>query len=1059
MLTPQSLPQYDIIVETLTGSELKVTVTEKDTIGYIKSRIQKYEGIPVGHQHLLYNHNELSDTTEMKDVPLVKGSRLKLVLGLKGGPVSARRVVTLPDYENWFDLSDVLNTSRQEPLTISTPGVKVLVYKDCKKNIHRLMKFRTGKNLLTKGSEEHTETTTNESQNDQWLNDNINTLEKMHQLRTKLDWKKRNKNTNKSTIFSGKGDDRMTEYNFPAPSKCNIETEIGRKLRRLGFITKGKSPGASEGATSMECLMKSDGAPSIGRFANSKVDVDAKNWPQQSTEKMNNNSFFNYRHSQQLSLKVARPVTNSINYVIVGGRGKSAKLPNIGEYSKMKLRENIRRNRSFKTINTGGSDMVIDENQVLGGGSVIGGGARVSSSPNIEEHLLRPSSSRMTRDEHLSSTSVQDLIEKFSESRISSLSDPCGVSDKEDDKEKKVNKRSILSKHLKASSFENKLFVEHQHSYAINNRGGESRASCSSDFQLDSSANADTAYRVFKLPSENANNYELPKLLIREDSPVESFHSSDSQLETLALRGESPKTVLDPYGKINAGDESNNEDDQKVSSTESILQLYDAASTKNSRGNMLKMLDKTSSGGASSGAAMKKMSSGEIEMTNLELNFLNDDLTLDECDDVDDGGNACGGLMNLQKCRDDCLKVSNDVNDWKAISPTDFDKQSLPSSTSFNFMSSGDISPTEDDDDVFNSCEMLHPGKSKSVEMNELHVMFGSSPTLLNNYTNGGVNSQMGGVPAAPFIYRRHADTCLSSSTSDLECLPARKAEIGGGTCGKGHELPSLLRHRNNEHLDYVRSYENLDRTKIVRLKNEKIPTVSGVEREWKMFQGENGGDLMPRQESSEDFSAFTRLNYHNHHHHHHHVNGVGATSDFPISFPSNESLFNINFDTFEDDVIEIDTMSMFDANNQTTGLILPDITDAQVKFAMKQQTAGSSKCTDGGNVRKETSAIDAAEGGSSLMAASTTTAVAGTSSSSSSSSTMSVRKSKKLRCAECNKKLGLIMIMRCHCEKVFCPQHRYAEAHNCSYNFKQEGRKILARENPLVVAQKLPKI
>ena len=37
-------PQYDIIVETLTGSEFEVTVTDKDTIGYIKSRIQKYEG-------------------------------------------------------------------------------------------------------------------------------------------------------------------------------------------------------------------------------------------------------------------------------------------------------------------------------------------------------------------------------------------------------------------------------------------------------------------------------------------------------------------------------------------------------------------------------------------------------------------------------------------------------------------------------------------------------------------------------------------------------------------------------------------------------------------------------------------------------------------------------------------------------------------------------------------------------------------------------------------------------------------------------------------------------
>lgn len=67
--------------------------------------------------------------------------------------------------------------------------------------------------------------------------------------------------------------------------------------------------------------------------------------------------------------------------------------------------------------------------------------------------------------------------------------------------------------------------------------------------------------------------------------------------------------------------------------------------------------------------------------------------------------------------------------------------------------------------------------------------------------------------------------------------------------------------------------------------------------------------------------------------------------------------------------------------------------------------------------------------------------------------------KQKKLRCAQCNKKLGMVMIMKCHCEKVFCAQHRYAEAHNCSYDFRLEGRKVLEKNNPLVVADKLPKI
>lgn len=38
-------PQYDIIIETLTGSEFEITVSAKDTVGYIKSRIQKHEGM------------------------------------------------------------------------------------------------------------------------------------------------------------------------------------------------------------------------------------------------------------------------------------------------------------------------------------------------------------------------------------------------------------------------------------------------------------------------------------------------------------------------------------------------------------------------------------------------------------------------------------------------------------------------------------------------------------------------------------------------------------------------------------------------------------------------------------------------------------------------------------------------------------------------------------------------------------------------------------------------------------------------------------------------------
>lgn len=136
---------------------------------------QHHIGIPVDQQHLIYNHKELLDKTEIKDIPLVKGSTVKLVLDMKGGPVSARRVVTLPGYDKWFDLSDVLSHAVQDSLP-----VKLLVYKDCKKNIHRVMKLRADrKNMMARNQEVPTEFSRadDETHDDQWRRDNMQTSE------------------------------------------------------------------------------------------------------------------------------------------------------------------------------------------------------------------------------------------------------------------------------------------------------------------------------------------------------------------------------------------------------------------------------------------------------------------------------------------------------------------------------------------------------------------------------------------------------------------------------------------------------------------------------------------------------------------------------------------------------------------------------------------------------------------------------------------------------------------------------------------------------------------
>lgn len=65
----------------------------------------------------------------------------------------------------------------------------------------------------------------------------------------------------------------------------------------------------------------------------------------------------------------------------------------------------------------------------------------------------------------------------------------------------------------------------------------------------------------------------------------------------------------------------------------------------------------------------------------------------------------------------------------------------------------------------------------------------------------------------------------------------------------------------------------------------------------------------------------------------------------------------------------------------------------------------------------------------------------------------------KRLRCAVCTKKLGLATTYHCRCGVAFCGVHRYPEAHPCDFDFKTEGRKFLEKSNPVVAAQKLPKI
>ena len=43
-----------------------------------------------------------------------------------------------------------------------------------------------------------------------------------------------------------------------------------------------------------------------------------------------------------------------------------------------------------------------------------------------------------------------------------------------------------------------------------------------------------------------------------------------------------------------------------------------------------------------------------------------------------------------------------------------------------------------------------------------------------------------------------------------------------------------------------------------------------------------------------------------------------------------------------------------------------------------------------------------------------------------------------------------------CKCKKLYCSKHRYAEDHNCTYDYQTEYKKIFKKNNPKVVAEKM---
>lgn len=570
----------------------------------------------------------------------------------------------------------------------------------------------------------------------------------------------------------------------------------------------------------------------------------------------------------------------------------------------------------------------------------------------------------------------------------------------------------------------------------------------------------------------SAKNYELPKLLIREGSPIESFHSSETQLETMALRCDSPKSVI-------AAPDSAIDISTSAAPTESVPMQLNTVLTATADIMEPSALDESA-----------------------ELNTL-----------LYDHGN--GLEMSFHDT------ATNPVDGTSLVS----NNSSNNGSCELLHNSKSSIGQTNDFRTMFGSSPLLNynPVTNNSRCLNNIPLKYRRGYSNLNDACLSSSTSNIKDILRTNRCTKESMRTAAKSTTSTNNIGTSSGNSIS-------QEIFSFLQNQNNAPADYVRSYENLDRTKIIRMKNDSkrimgntnygyaegdsVPSYSNRSQisssssnnsqDWRY--GKSFDDEMKEEDDSTDYS-YSNLAYDN-------ADMTSGPSTFwntsqEQKYQSDDSLFNINFDATDDEVFQIDSLNLLgvadsplseqsffedeaavtntsDFNNRSKsksiekkenplehGLLVPEIpnlmslsdghllkldrnqlqcnTDTiKAKPKNKQLQLNPSKTV---KVEPVCDQRDKPLIAKAIISSKPTTVI--------NAAAMEPIKSpsRNPRCAQCNKKLGIIMVMKCHCEKMFCAKHRYAEAHNCSYDFKREGQKSIAKENPLVVASKVTKI
>lgn len=121
----------EVFIETLHGTAFELLVSPADTVVSIKTRISRLEGIPVSQQHLIWQCQELPDESSLHDCNITDGATLKLVLGMRGGPINTRKA-SAEERPSLFDVAKYLD-AKQEELGLNAPrlrAVRMVVMRD-----------------------------------------------------------------------------------------------------------------------------------------------------------------------------------------------------------------------------------------------------------------------------------------------------------------------------------------------------------------------------------------------------------------------------------------------------------------------------------------------------------------------------------------------------------------------------------------------------------------------------------------------------------------------------------------------------------------------------------------------------------------------------------------------------------------------------------------------------------------------------------------------------------------------------------------------------------------